>query len=58
MDLKAKIFIAGHRGLVGAALVRLLESRGYSNIQTAWQAGVIAKNAVFFRTEITCLCLP
>ena len=29
-----------------------------SNIQTTWQAIVITKNAVFFRTEITCLCLP
>ena len=28
----AKIFVAGHRGLVGSAIVRCLESAGYSNI--------------------------
>lgn len=32
MDLKAKIFIAGHRGLAGSALTKLLETRGHSNI--------------------------
>lgn len=30
----AKIFVAGHRGLVGSAIKRGLESRGYSNIIT------------------------
>jgi GDP-L-fucose synthase len=30
----ARIFVAGHRGLVGSALVRRLESAGYSNILT------------------------
>ena len=32
MDLKDKIYIAGHRGLVGSAIVRQLESRGFTNI--------------------------
>lgn len=32
MDLHSKIFIAGHRGLVGSALVRRLESLGYDNL--------------------------
>ena len=32
MDLKDKIYIAGHRGLVGSALVRQLESRGFTNL--------------------------
>ena len=32
IPLDAKIYIAGHRGLVGNALVRKLESEGYSNI--------------------------
>ena len=30
----AKIYIAGHRGLVGAALVRRLEAEGYQNLLT------------------------
>jgi GDP-L-fucose synthase len=32
MDLKDKIYIAGHRGLVGSAIVRLLKSRGFTNL--------------------------
>lgn len=32
MELDAKIFVAGHRGLVGSALVRNLEQKGYDRI--------------------------
>jgi len=32
MNLNDKIYIAGHRGLVGSAIVRQLESRGFSNL--------------------------
>lgn len=32
MNLNAKIFIAGHRGMVGSAILRLLVSKGYTNI--------------------------
>mgnify|MGYP000229828632 CR=1 FL=1 len=32
MDLKDKIYVAGHRGLVGSAIVRQLESRGFTNL--------------------------
>jgi GDP-L-fucose synthase len=32
MDLNDKIYIAGHRGLVGTAIVRQLESRGFINL--------------------------
>src|SRR4051794_13611911 len=31
----ARIFVAGHRGLVGSAIVRRLESAGYSQVLTA-----------------------
>lgn len=34
MDKNAKIFVAGHRGLVGSAIVRNLQSKGYTNIVT------------------------
>lgn len=33
-DLNQKIYVAGHRGMVGSAIVRNLHSRGYSNIVT------------------------
>ncbi len=32
MDKNSRIFVAGHRGLVGSAIVRNLEQRGYINI--------------------------
>jgi GDP-L-fucose synthase len=32
MDKEAKIYLAGHRGLVGSALKRKLESKGYTNL--------------------------
>jgi GDP-L-fucose synthase len=35
MNKNSKIFVAGHRGLVGSALVRLLQKEGYNNILTA-----------------------
>lgn len=34
MEKEAKIYIAGHRGMVGSALVRKLQSPGYNNIIT------------------------
>ena len=35
MDKHAKIYIAGHRGLVGSALMRNLRARGYEK-SWAW----------------------
>jgi GDP-L-fucose synthase len=35
VPLDARIFVAGHRGLVGSAIVRELEARGYHNILSA-----------------------
>jgi GDP-L-fucose synthase len=32
MDASAKIYVAGHRGLAGGAIVRELERRGYQNL--------------------------
>ena len=34
MEKNAKIFVAGHRGMVGSAIVRELERQGYTNIIT------------------------
>ncbi|WP_339829418.1 NAD-dependent epimerase/dehydratase family protein, partial [Phascolarctobacterium sp.] len=34
MDKKAKIYVAGHRGMVGSAIVRELQRQGYNNILT------------------------
>ena len=34
MNKNSKIYVAGHRGLVGSAIVKNLESKGYTNIIT------------------------
>lgn len=34
MEKNAKIYVAGHRGMVGSAIVRALKSQGYTNIIT------------------------
>ena len=34
MDKNGKIYVAGHRGMVGSAIVRELEKQGYTNIVT------------------------
>jgi GDP-L-fucose synthase len=38
MDKNAKIYVAGHRGLVGSALMRQLNAQSYSNIVTRTHA--------------------
>lgn len=55
MDKNAKIYVAGHRGLVGSALMRQLALQGYSNIVTRTHAELDLTNqqsvADFFATE-------
>jgi GDP-L-fucose synthase len=35
MDISSKIYVAGHRGMVGSAIVRCLEREGFKNIVNA-----------------------
>jgi GDP-L-fucose synthase len=55
MDKKAKIYVAGHRGLVGSALIRQLEKQGYNNIvfRTHAELDLTNQEAVeaFFKAE-------
>ncbi len=55
MDKAAKIFVAGHRGLVGAAIVRRLQSEDYTNLvlRTRQELDLMDQGAVkvFFETE-------
>ena len=34
MEKDSKIYVAGHRGMVGSAIVRELQKQGYTNIIT------------------------
>ena len=55
MNKDAKIYIAGHRGLVGSALMRQLNAQGYSNIVTRTHAELDLTNQAgvvdFFESE-------
>ncbi|MDZ4212751.1 MAG: GDP-L-fucose synthase [Methylotenera sp.] len=55
MNLNAKIYIAGHRGLVGSALMRQLTAQGYNNVVTRTHAELDLTNqqlvADFFESE-------
>ncbi len=55
MEKDAKIYVAGHRGLVGSAIVRNLKSKGYTNIigRTHSELDLTDQTAVraFFETE-------
>lgn len=44
MDKNSKIFVAGHKGMVGSAIVRKLSSEGYHNIVTVNKSGVDLRN--------------
>jgi GDP-L-fucose synthase len=49
MELDAKIYIAGHRGMVGSAILRNLEAKGYNNIltRTSQELDLLDQNLVF-----------
>lgn len=55
METTAKIYVAGHRGLVGSAIVRRLQQAGHTNIITRTHAELDLMNQVavreFFATE-------
>lgn len=55
MDKNAKIYIAGHRGMVGSAILRNLEAKGYSNfvLRTHKELDLTNQNEVnlFFEKE-------
>lgn len=38
MDKRAKIYVAGHRGMVGSAIVQRLQAAGYANVLTRTHA--------------------
>ena len=54
-DLNQKIYVAGHRGMVGSSIVRHLQAQGYSNIVTRTHAQLDLTNQAavenFFKTE-------
>jgi GDP-L-fucose synthase len=55
MKKTSKIYVAGHRGMVGSAIVRLLEKEGYTNLvyRTSKELNLVDQSAVqaFFEAE-------
>lgn len=50
MNKEDKIYVAGHRGLVGSAIVRNLQSKGYNNIVSRTHAELDLTNQAAVRT--------
>ncbi|MFL9858209.1 GDP-L-fucose synthase [Paraburkholderia madseniana] len=62
MNKQARIFVAGHRGMVGSALVRRLNAEGYQNVVTRSRAELdltdqTAVNGFFEREKIDVVLL-
>ena len=55
VDLNQKIYVAGHRGMVGSAILRNLQEKGYTNIVTRTHAELDLTNQsavkIFFEQE-------
>ncbi|MCG8476790.1 MAG: GDP-L-fucose synthase [Cytophagales bacterium] len=55
MEKNSKIYIPGHRGMVGSAIVRLLKKEGYTNLLTRTSQQLDLRNQAeteaFFQTE-------
>ncbi len=55
LEKNAKIFVAGHRGMVGSAILRKLQAEGYTNLITRTSAELDLRNqqavADFFKQE-------
>jgi GDP-L-fucose synthase len=55
MEKNAKIYVAGHRGMVGSAIVRKLQSEGYNNLVLRTSSELDLRNQsqteIFFTTE-------
>ncbi len=55
MNLDSKIYVAGHNGLVGSAIIKNLQAKGYTNLvtRTHKELDLINQNAVdiFFKHE-------
>jgi GDP-L-fucose synthase len=55
LDKSAKIYVAGHRGLAGSALVRRLQKNGYTNLVTRTHAELDLTDGIatqrFFESE-------
>jgi GDP-L-fucose synthase len=48
MQTDSKIYVAGHRGLVGSALMRQLKVRGYANLITRTHVELDLTNSACF----------
>ncbi|MBD0379777.1 GDP-L-fucose synthase [Paenibacillus sedimenti] len=57
MELNSKIYVAGHRGLVGSAILRSLQAKGFTNLVTRTSSELDLRNyddvlAFFLREQI------
>lgn len=61
MNKQDKIYVAGHNGMVGSAIVRRLRAEGFSNLLLAGSGELDLRNqqdVLNFSKEQTGLCVP
>ena len=55
MNKESKIYVAGHRGMVGSSIVRKLQNEGFNNLALKTSAELDLRNqaavSTFFETE-------
>ncbi len=60
MNINSKIYVAGHRGMVGSAILRKLKTGGYNNLVTRSSSELDLRNQQeverFLRKEKTGIC--
>ena len=52
MELNSKIYIAGHRGMVGSAITRNLQKKGFTNFITRTSAELDLRNQQAVSEEV------
>ena len=61
INLNKKIYVAGHRGLVGSAIIRNLKKKGYKNIITVERKNLDLTNQIkvlnFLKKKNLILCI-
>ena len=61
INFNKKIYVAGHRGLVGSAIIRNLKKKGYKNIITVERKNLDLTNQIkvlnFLKKKNLILCI-
>ena len=49
INIRSKIFIAGHKGMLGSSILRILKKKGYKNLITVEKKNLDLRNQAFVK---------